>query len=90
MKYFVYILKSLKSGRYYIGSTSDLEDRIKRHQENRSKSTKGRGPWELVYTEEYDTRSEGVRREHQLKKYKSHTFLEIIIKHRFLQGEIAT
>jgi putative endonuclease len=46
--FFVYIIKSINSNRYYIGHTSDLEERLKTHIENRSKATRLRGPWELV------------------------------------------
>jgi len=65
--YYVYILRSLTSGRFYTGFTADLKDRLKRHNENRERATRKRGPWELVYYEEYDTRSEAIKREYFLK-----------------------
>ena len=40
MPYYVYILQSEKDGTYYIGSTQDLDERLKRHNEGRSKYTK--------------------------------------------------
>ena len=74
--YYTYILKSISSERYYIGQTSDLVLRLKRHNENLVKSTKNRGPWEIVYFEEYETRSEAMQRERYLKSLKSRKSIE--------------
>ncbi|HDO25777.1 MAG TPA: GIY-YIG nuclease family protein [Nitrospirae bacterium] len=67
MPYFVYVLKSLSSGRSYIGSTNNLQNRLLRHNNNESKATKGKGPWELLYHEQYQTRSDAVKRERFFK-----------------------
>lgn len=66
----VYILKSLKDGKFYIGHTSDLAKRIKRHNVGRNKSTRCRTPFDLVYTEVYSTKGEVVSRENKIKSYK--------------------
>jgi len=50
---FVYVLQSRASGRFYIGSTSDLSRRLAEHARRHSPYTRDRGPWELVYQEEY-------------------------------------
>jgi putative endonuclease len=76
MSYFVYILKSLKDGSYYIGSTQDLSERLERHNEGRSKHTKAKRSWELVYYEEHPDRSSAMRREVEIKGRKSRKFLE--------------
>ena len=60
----VYILRSLKDGKFYIGSTLDLEDRFKRHSEGRVKATQHKRPLELVYSEEYSTLSCARKREY--------------------------
>jgi putative endonuclease len=57
-KFFTYIIKSLKSGKTYIGQTQDLKSRVKAHNNGFSPYTKGRGPWELIYFEEFLTRSD--------------------------------
>ena len=67
-KYIVYIIKS-DQGHYYIGQTKNLEDRLHRHNANRSKSTQNKGRWELVVTAEFNTRSEAVKFEGKLKKF---------------------
>ena len=68
--YKVYILKSLKFGKYYTGHTKDLNDRILRHNTGRSVYSKKFAPWKLIYTEIYNTKSEAYRRELEIKSYK--------------------
>ena len=80
MNYFIYILQSLKDGRYYIGSTQDISSRLERHNEGRSKATKTRGPWQVVYTEEFETRAEAVRRESEIKSKKSRTYIDNLVR----------
>ena len=63
MTYFVYILESLKDGTYYVGSTNHLSDRVERHNQGRSKYTKNRGPWVVVYYEEYSKRADADQRQ---------------------------
>ena len=46
--YYAYIIESATTGRWYYGHAEDVTERLKRHQEGRSKATKGRGPWELL------------------------------------------
>ncbi|MFA4904947.1 MAG: GIY-YIG nuclease family protein [Candidatus Margulisiibacteriota bacterium] len=71
MPYSVYILKSLKDGKYYIGQTSDLEKRIDAHNRGSVKSTKNRRPMELVYSEICASASEARQREHYFKSFKN-------------------
>jgi len=79
MPYFVYILCSLKDGSYYVGSSNDLPDRLERHNQGRSKYTRAKRPWELVYYETYPDRPSAVRREREFKKRKSKEFLENLV-----------
>ena len=65
--YFVYVLRSKSTSRLYIGYTSDLTQRCGQHIEGVTKSTKNRGPWELVYQEAFATRAEAMRRERYLE-----------------------
>jgi putative endonuclease len=60
MSFYVYVLQSESTGRYYVGHTEHLEERVAYHQANYSKALKNRGPWKLRYFEEYATRSEAV------------------------------
>jgi len=66
--------------KFYIGSTGDIEDRLRRHNGGRSKATRSGKPWKLMYTESFETRGEAVAREKQLKRWKSRVRLEELIK----------
>jgi len=79
MAFFVYILQSHTSGRYYVGQTKNLEERVAYHNANYSRSLKNRGPWKLVYSEAYDTRSGAVRRETYIKRQKDRQFIEKLL-----------
>ena len=68
--YFVYIIKSLKDGNYYVGITSNLGKRLNEHNRGKNRSTKGRVPFKLVNYEEFDTLSGARQREKFLKSYK--------------------
>ena len=64
---FVYVIKSIKTNRSYIGHTSNLNKRLKEHNSGKTKSTKGYLPWKLLFFEEYPSRSEAIKRERYLK-----------------------
>lgn len=53
MIYYVYILKSTKNNKFYIGQTGNIYKRFLRHNKGKVKSTKSGAPWKLVYSEEY-------------------------------------
>jgi putative endonuclease len=69
--FYTYILYSPAIKKFYIGNTSNLEQRVYYHNNNRSSFTKNKGPWMLVYSEEYETRREALIRERELKSWKS-------------------
>lgn len=68
--YFVYILQSILHGRYYVGHTGNIDDRLIRHNEGRVRSTKNYKPWKIVYAEKYKTKGEAYKRELEIKSYK--------------------
>lgn len=76
MSTFVYILKSLKTGRYYYGSTDDLDKRLKRHNSGQVKSTKAYMPWVLHYHEKYDNKSLARKREFFFKTIDGYLWLK--------------
>ncbi|TSC64230.1 MAG: excinuclease abc c subunit domain protein [Parcubacteria group bacterium Gr01-1014_106] len=71
MSFFTYILQSKKTGHYYIGSTENLSDRLRAHNAGKVRSTRNRGPFSIVYTEEFSTRQDAYRREQEIKRYKT-------------------
>ncbi|MFI5219490.1 MAG: GIY-YIG nuclease family protein [Bacteroidia bacterium] len=72
----VYVLHSESSGKIYIGFTSDLEQRIKSHNEVDKKGwTKNFRPWKVTYTETYDSKQEAMKREKELKSSRGRAFI---------------
>jgi len=69
--YFVYIIHSLKSNLNYIGHTNNLEDRLLRHNGNRNKFTRNKGPWELIISYQCKSKSNAYRLELILKAMKN-------------------
>jgi len=70
LKFFVYILESELDGSFYIGQTSNLENRLKRHNDGRNRSTKTKRPWKIVYFEKVNSRSEAIKLEQKIKSQK--------------------
>ena len=65
--YYVYVLISLKDGKFYIGFTNNLRKRIEVHNNGFVTSTKFRRPFSLIYYEAYIHKGDAVRREKYLK-----------------------
>lgn len=75
----VYVLKSLTTSRFYVGSTNNLERRLSEHNAGQTTSTRGRGPWEAVSTEGFPTKAEATRRERAIKSWKSHRSIQELV-----------
>ncbi|KKS65930.1 MAG: GIY-YIG nuclease superfamily protein [Parcubacteria group bacterium GW2011_GWC2_42_6] len=67
--FYVYVIKSDKDEKLYIGFTSDLKRRILEHNNGRNTSTKYRKPFKLVYYEAYASENDAKDREYKLKKF---------------------
>lgn len=74
--YFVYLLRSLKDGKFYIGFTTDVEKRLVAHSEGRNISTRNRRPLELIYFEAYRNKLDALGREKFLKSGSGHRFIK--------------
>lgn len=78
---YVYVLKSLRNGKRYIGSTDLLpEERLKEHNYGANKFTKRNGPFELIYQEKCDNKTEARKRENFLKSGVGRKYLDEILK----------
>lgn len=71
--FWVYILQNSQN-HFYIGHTNDLEVRLTNH--NRTDQTVGKftrknGPWQLIWSEEHESRASAMAREKQIKAMKS-------------------
>jgi len=76
---FAYILFSIGINTYYVGSTNDLADRLKRHNSGRGTFTIRGVPWILVFKKEYPTKSEAYQAELYIKSQKSRKYIEELI-----------
>lgn len=81
--YYVYLLQSLKSNKWYTGYTLDLRNRFNQHRKNESPYTKGRGPFKLIYYEACLNELDARARERYLKTGMGRKYLKNRIK-RFL------
>ena len=78
--YTVYIIYSRKIHKYYIGFSSNIIDRLSKHNRNSSGFTSTGKPWVIVYSEAFDNKKDAMARERQLKKWKNRERLENLIK----------
>lgn len=67
MYFYTYVLRSLKDGKLYTGVTRQLKKRLFEHDTGVTRSTKGRGPFELIYFEGCLSEKAAFMREKQLK-----------------------
>ena len=72
--YFVYIIYSKKRDSFYIEYTANINTRIIKHNAGATISTKSGIPWELVYSEQYVTKTEAIKREKAIKKKKQEIY----------------
>jgi putative endonuclease len=80
LMFHLYILFSSTKNKYYVGSTGDsLEERIRKHNTNHKGFTGGIGDWTLTYFEEYPTKEQALKREKQIKNWKSRKLIEKLI-----------
>ena len=82
-KYFVYILKSTATGKFYAGQTYSVEKRLQEHNEGLSRSTKFGRPWIVVWTKEANSRNEAMEWEKKIKGRGIKRFLDGINHHTF-------
>ncbi|NQU16616.1 MAG: GIY-YIG nuclease family protein [Candidatus Saganbacteria bacterium] len=80
MNYYVYVLKSEKDNKFYIGYTANLKKRIKEHFEGKVKSTSCRRPLKVIFYEVYPNQKDALRREDYLKTSKGKTTLRSMLR----------
>ncbi len=77
--YYVYILQSEKNGKFYIGSTSNVERRLTEHNSGKTKSLKYLRPLRLVFKQEYNNAAQAKRIEQKLKGFKNRNIIQQIV-----------
>jgi putative endonuclease len=78
-RFYVYILQSLKDFSFYVGQCNDLDYRMSKHADGMSKYTSTKRPLRLVYFESFNSRSEAIAREKEIKKMKSRKYIESLV-----------
>jgi len=81
--FYIYILKSLKDNKTYVGYTNDLERRLSEHNSGQSKATKNRRPFELIFSEQFEVSSEAKKRELYWKSGGGRRKLKELLKDKF-------
>ena len=79
MPYFIYILYSQNRDRYYIGSTENIEERLRKHNSNHKGFTGKQFDWKLVYKELFESKLDSLRREKEIKSWKSRKMIQKLI-----------
>jgi putative endonuclease len=79
--YYVYVLRSLKDGLFYVGFSEDLKNRVRDHNMGKNISTKNRRPLELIFYESFRSKADALRRESYFKTTKGKTTLKQMLKH---------
>jgi putative endonuclease len=77
--YYVYVLSSVSRNYIYVGLTGNLERRFSEHQLGKNKTTKPYGPFRLLYSEEFHTRSEAREREKYLKSGVGKEWIKVLL-----------
>ncbi|MEK7649844.1 MAG: GIY-YIG nuclease family protein [Patescibacteria group bacterium] len=81
--WYIYLLRSKKSKNWYTGCTSDLRKRFNEHNSGQTRSTKGRGPFELLYYEASLNKDDAFAREKYLKSGMGKRYLKNRLKRFF-------
>lgn len=88
--YYTYILRSKKDGKWYTGATNNLRKRLMEHNNDMEKSTKNRGPFEIIYYEACVVKGDAFAREKYLKSGLGKRFVKNRIKHFLsLTGQVS-
>ncbi len=82
MTYFIYILRSEMDGSFYVGYTANLEARVWEHNEGRTGYTSKKRPWQLVYSEQFENKTDALKREKFIKAQKSKSFIQALIQQK--------
>jgi putative endonuclease len=85
--HYVYVLRSLKDGLFYVGYSDDLRQRVADHNKGKNISTKNRRPLELIFYEAYPNKKDALRRERYFKTTKGKTTLKQILKEYLQQKD---
>jgi putative endonuclease len=78
--FYVYVLQSVKTLRFYTGSCQNIANRLDEHNTGQNKSTRTGIPWHIIHTESFLTRSEAISKERIIKNRGASRYLTDIGK----------
>ena len=79
--HYVYVLRSLKDGKFYTGYTTDLRDRVATYNSGKARSTRNRRPLQLIYYKAYLVAQDAKAREQFLKSGSGKRFIRRQLAH---------
>lgn len=79
--YYVYVLKSIKNNKSYVGYTSkNVQERLSEHNSGTNKWTKENGPFKILYYESMHCKKDAIQRESFLKSGVGRKLVSLILK----------
>jgi len=90
LPYCVYVLKSMKDQKFYIGFTTNIEKRLIDHNRGSTKSTAYRRPLKLIFCEFYISKTDAVRREKYFKTTSGKKALKLMLRRTIKQKELTS
>jgi putative endonuclease len=78
--FYVYIIESKVDSSYYIGYTSDIKNRLLKHNTANTGYTSRKQPWLLKYYEEFENKKDAIKREKHLKRQRNKEFYNKLIR----------
>ena len=79
MNYSSYVIYSRESGLFYYGYFEDLEKVLEMHNSGMIEMTRGRGPWVLLYSENFDNKAQALRQSRFYRTVKGQRFLKKLL-----------
>jgi putative endonuclease len=79
MNFSSYVIYSTESGLFYYGYFDDLEKVLEMHNSGQIEVTRGKGPWQLMFSETFDNRVRAIRQSRFYRTVKGQRFLKKIL-----------
>ncbi len=80
MGYFLYILKSLKIEKFYIGISQNPQRRLEYHNTIEKGFTSRYRPWKIVFSQEFSSKKKAAAAERKVKSWKSREMIQKVIR----------
>ncbi len=74
--FYTYILRSVRTHRFYSGQCNNFENRLREHNTGESKATRSGIPWEIIFVKEFPKRAEAMQEEKKIKSRGTGRYLE--------------